>query len=254
MRHTARRRFGQNFLHDPQVIGRIVNALDPQPGQALVEIGPGLGALTEPVIAAAGHLHAVEIDRDLAAALRQRFSAQQLTLHEADALQFDFARLAENGRLRIFGNLPYNISTPMLFHLLECQGKIRDMLFMLQKEVVDRITAPVGSKAYGRLSVMLAIEVRAERLFTIGPGAFRPPPKVHSAMVHLVPHQQPLVAAHARRRLAQIVTQAFSRRRKTLRNALHGLVAVEQMLAQGLDPGQRPETVEPKQFAALAQG
>ncbi|NND58787.1 MAG: 16S rRNA (adenine(1518)-N(6)/adenine(1519)-N(6))-dimethyltransferase RsmA [Gammaproteobacteria bacterium] len=250
----ARKRFGQNFLHDPRVIARIVDALDPQPQQRLVEIGPGRAALTAPVLARSGRLDVVEIDRDLAHDLRAREEAG-LTVHEADALAFDFTALSQqyNAPLRVFGNLPYNISTPILFHLIEHVDVISDMLFMLQKEVVERIVAQPGNKTYGRLTIMLAVALRAESLFTIGPGAFVPAPKVESAIVRLTPLPQPLVDHETLNSMRMIVTQAFSQRRKTLRNALRGLVSAETMESCGLDPKQRPETVDPKQFAALAQ-
>ena len=250
----SRKRFGQHFLHDPQVIARIVNALDPRPGERLVEIGPGRGALTYPVLARAGKLDVVEIDRDLAAELRGATVSGELTVHEADALHFDFGALTRaSQRLRLFGNLPYNISTPLLFRLVAQSAAIGDMLFMLQKEVVDRMTAIPGNKTYGRLTVMLAVVTDMEKLFTIGPGAFTPAPRVDSAIVRITPLAQPGVSEAARGCFAQLVSLAFSQRRKTLRNALKGLATAQDIGNAGLDPGQRPETVDPQGFAALAQ-
>jgi len=251
----ARKRFGQHFLHDPAVIARIVAAIAPRAGDALVEIGPGPAALTAPLLAAAGTLDAVEIDRDMAAALREKFAAcTGFRLHEADALEFDWRALAllRDRKLRLVGNLPYNISTPLLFRLLDVADAIEDMTFMLQKEVVDRIVAPPGSKTYGRLGVMLAPRVTAERLFDIGPGAFQPPPRVWSAMVRLTIRPAPPAFA-ALPEFAAVVTAAFGQRRKTLRNALAPLLTAEQIAAAGVDPGARAETLSSDRFGALAQ-
>jgi len=251
----ARRRFGQNFLHDPFVIERIVAAIQARPGEALIEIGPGHGALTRPLLAAAGRLEVIEIDRDLAASLRSEFDGNgQFTLHEADALEFDFgARAAALGRpLRVVGNLPYNISTPLLFHLLANAHAIHDMHFMLQKEVVDRIVAEPDSEAYGRLGVMLAPRVRAERVLEVGPGAFRPAPRVWSAVVRLEVVPQPPSWALLPQYPA-VVTAAFGQRRKTLRNALRALLDEAAISAAGVDPGARAETLAPAAFGALAQ-
>jgi 16S rRNA (adenine1518-N6/adenine1519-N6)-dimethyltransferase len=248
----ARKRFGQNFLHDPRVIADIVAAVAPQPDDALVEIGPGRGALTAPLLELCGHLDAIEIDRDLAAELRLRFADRRLTLHEADALRFDFAALAaQRGRkLRVIGNLPYNVSTPLLFHLLDAHAAIADLHIMLQKEVIDRICAAPGSGAYGRLTVMLAPWVIAERLFDVGPGAFRPAPQVWSAVARLTVRAQPAFAVD--QRYARVVAAAFSQRRKTLRNALRLMLDAATITACGIDPGVRPETLTPREFAALA--
>lgn len=248
----ARKRFGQNFLHDPRVIADIVAAVAPQPDDALVEIGPGRGALTAPLLELCGHLDAIEIDRDLAAELRLRFADRRLTLHEADALRFDFAALAaQRGRkLRVIGNLPYNVSTPLLFHLLDAHAAIADLHIMLQKEVIDRICAAPGSGAYGRLTVMLAPWVIAERLFDVGPGAFRPAPQVWSAVARLTVRAQPAFAVD--QRYARVVAAAFSQRRKTLRNALRPMLDAATITACGIDPGVRPETLTPREFAALA--
>jgi len=252
--HRARRRFGQHFLHDPAVIARIVAAIDPRPGERLVEIGPGLGALTLPLLDRAGRLEVVELDRDVIPRLAERARGRgELVIHEADALDFDFAALAGAGPpLRLCGNLPYNISTPLLFHLLEAQAAIRDMHFMLQREVVARMAASPSSKAYGRLTVMLAVRCRVERLFEVGPGAFRPPPRVDSAVVRLVPHATAPFPVADPGRFAAVVAAAFGQRRKTLRNALDGVVGPAGFAAAGIDPGRRAETLEPREFARLA--
>ena len=252
--HIARKRFGQHFLHDRHYIERIVNAFHPMADQHIVEIGPGLGVLTRELMARATHLHAVELDRDLTARLQQELGPTgQLTLHQADALNFDFCQLVPAGeKLRIIGNLPYNISTPILFHLLDQVGCIGDMLFMLQKEVVDRMCAPPGGRDYGRLSVMLQVRCQVESLFDVPPGAFTPPPKVDSAVVRLTPHAQPPVALRDPQRFAAVVKAAFAQRRKVLRNTLKGMVSADTMQSLGIDPGRRAETLSLGEFAALA--
>ncbi len=248
--HAPRKRFGQNFLRDGNVVTRIVRAINPQPGQHLVEIGPGQAALTRPLLETGCHLEVVELDRDLVPALQ---ALPGLTVHEADALKFDFCSLAQAGeQLRVVGNLPYNISTPLLFHLIEQAACIQDMTFMLQREVVDRMTAAPASEAYGRLSVMVQFHCQAERLFTVPPGAFFPPPKVESAIVHLVPHPQPPVVVADEALFARLVAQAFSQRRKTLRNTLKGWVAAEAMASVEIDPQRRAETLTLAEFARLA--
>jgi 16S rRNA (adenine1518-N6/adenine1519-N6)-dimethyltransferase len=251
----ARRRFGQHFLHDPLVIARIVAAVDLHPDEAAVEIGPGQGALTASLLQAAGSLDAVEIDRDLAQLLRERFAGQPgFVLHESDALEMDWMALAaqRGRRLRIIGNLPYNISTPLLFRLLQDSAAILDMHFMLQKEVVDRIVAAPGTAAYGRLTVMLAPRVQARRLLDVGAGAFRPVPKVRSSVVRLtVLDDLPDWAQSAC--FATVVSAAFGQRRKTLRNALQQHLSAAQIEAAGIDPGARAETLSPAQFGTLAQ-
>lgn len=254
MAHAPRRRFGQNFLHDPGAIRRIVAAISPRPHQRLVEIGPGEGAITLPLLAAAGALDVVEVDRDLVAPLAQRAAGLgTLRIHNCDALTLDLCTLAPAPeRLRVVGNLPYNISTPLLFHLLGQLACIADMHFMLQKEVVDRMVATPGSHAYGRLSVMVQYRCRAQRLFTIGAGAFRPAPKVESAFVELIPHEQPPVTVRDPQVFARVVRQAFSQRRKTLRNALRGLLEAGEIEALGIDPALRPEKLDLAAFAALA--
>ena len=251
----ARRRFGQHFLHDHSIIERIVAALDIQAGEAVVEIGPGRGALTRALLQrGAGSLDVIEIDRDLVAALGKSMAPDAaLAVHEADALRFDFAALAatRGRRLRVIGNLPYNISTPLLFHLLETRSALDDLHVMLQKEVVDRIVAPPGGEAYGRLGVMLAPWVVAERLFDVGPGAFRPAPRVWSSVARLRMRESPAFPVDAR--FGALVSAAFSHRRKTLRNAIKSCLEETQIVAAGIDPGLRPETLSPEQFATLAQ-
>jgi 16S rRNA (adenine1518-N6/adenine1519-N6)-dimethyltransferase len=248
----ARKRFGQHFLHDRSVLEHIVRELDPRPGEALLEIGPGRGALTEKLIGRTQTLDAVEIDRDLAA-LRQRFgSVAGFQLHESDALEFDLAALARQrgARLRVIGNLPYNISTPLLFHVAAAHEHIVDLHVMLQKEVIERIAAAPGSGEYGRLTVMLAPWFEARHLFDVGPGAFTPAPRVWSAVARLTVRREPAFVVP--RAFARTVSAAFSQRRKTLRNALRSLLDVEAIVAAGIDPGLRPETLSPAQFAALA--
>ncbi len=248
--HRPRKRFGQHFLRDLSVVSGIVAAIGPAEGDHLVEIGPGEGILTAPLAALPVTLDAVEIDRDLAAALRYRYAGEaHVTLHQADALKFDFAALGED--LRVVGNLPYNISTPLLFHLVEQRRAIRDMHFMLQKEVVDRMAAAPGSKQYGRLTVMLACSMEVERLFDVPPEAFRPPPRVQSSVVRLLPRTRPLEVGDERQ-FAALVTGAFSRRRKTLRNALGAWLTAEAIADEGIDPALRPERLAPEEFARLA--
>jgi 16S rRNA (adenine1518-N6/adenine1519-N6)-dimethyltransferase len=253
-RFPARKRFGQHFLHDPGVIDRIVRAVAARPDERLVEVGPGRGALTGALLDAAGALDAIEVDRGFATELRERFaSAPGFVLHEMDALDFDFAALARErgGRLRIVGNLPYNISTPLLFRLLDASTHLHDLHVMLQKEVVDRIVARPGTSEYGRLTVMLAPWVRIERLFDVGPGAFTPAPRVWSAFARLTVREVPAFAVDER--FAAIVAAAFSQRRKTLRNALRGRLDADGIRALGIDPGARAEQLAPEQFAALAK-
>lgn len=254
MQHRARKRFGQNFLHDPGVIRRIVAAIAPAPGQHMVEIGPGQGAITVHLLQAAGALDAVELDRDLIEPLvRQCEPLGRLNIIGADALRFDFTALATPGeRLRLVGNLPYNISTPLLFHLLEQKACIQDMHFMLQKEVVDRMAADPGGKDYGRLSVMLQVHCGVTPLFDIGPGAFRPAPKVTSSLVRLQPWPEPPHEIANPQRFAQLVNQAFSQRRKTLRNSLRDWLPAERMQQLGIDPRERPERLAVADFVTLA--
>ena len=247
-----RKRFGQHFLHDPQVIARIVSAIEPQRGERLLEIGPGRGALTAPLLERVGALMAIEIDRDLVRDLAQRFGPALEVLNE-DVLEVDLAAVRGAGApLRLVGNLPYNISTPLLFRLLEQRDAIRDMHFMLQKEVVDRMVAAPGSRTYGRLTVMLAPWVRMERLFNVGPGAFTPPPKVFSAIVRLTPLADPAFDIGSATRFERVVRAAFAHRRKTLRNALKGTLEISVLEQLGIDPGARPEQLAPAQYGALA--
>lgn len=254
MAHRPRKRFGQNFLHDPGTIAKIIYQINPKSNEHLVEIGPGQGAMTEPLLAESGKLDVVELDRDLIPVLQTRFASdKRFTIHQADALNFDFCALAAPGeKLRIAGNLPYNISTPLLFHLMARIDCIQDMHFMLQKEVVDRITAQPGNKAYGRLSVMLAYYCQSERLLTIGPGAFNPPPKVDSAIVRLIPHPEPPVTVGDLEQLSKLVAQAFSQRRKTIRNSMKLWLTQAEIEALEIDPGLRPEQLNLTQFAALS--
>jgi 16S rRNA (adenine1518-N6/adenine1519-N6)-dimethyltransferase len=249
----ARKRFGQHFLHDRSVLERIVREVAPAPDQALLEIGPGRGALTELLLGKSRTLDAIEIDRDLAQQLRARWGAPQgFELHQADALDFDLATLARTRgtRLRVIGNLPYNISTPLLFHIAAAHEHIDDLHVMLQKEVIDRIAAAPGSGEYGRLTVMLAPWFEARHLFDVGPGAFTPAPRVWSAVARLSVRREPAFAVPPA--FARTVSAAFSQRRKTLRNALKAIVGVEAIIAAGVDPGLRPEMLTPAQFAAIA--
>lgn len=251
----ARKRFGQHFLHDPSVLEQIVDAVSPSEGDSLVEIGPGRGALTRELLAAPhASLDAIEIDRDLASLLSDSLQAgPEFTVHQQDALEFDFAALAaaRGRKLRVIGNLPYNVSTPLLFHLLGSAAHVEDMHFMLQREVVARIAAAPGDEAYGRLTVMLAPWVSAEALFEVGPEAFRPVPKVWSAVVRLTVRSEPAFTVSPQ--FGMLVSTAFSHRRKTLRNALRDVVSREEIEACGIDSGVRPETLAPHQFNALAR-
>lgn len=254
MNHPPRKRFGQHFLHDPGTIDRIIRAIDPRPGQRLVEIGPGLGAITVPLLSAVGAMDAIEIDRDAIRSLAGACAAYgTLRLHEADALEFDFGALRGDAeRLRVVGNLPYNISTPLLFRLIEQREHIHDMHFMLQKEVVDRMCAAPGDDAYGRLTVMLAPSVTVTRLFDIGRGAFRPPPKVVSTFFRMLPLDTPPFPLTAPAEYARVVAAAFAQRRKTLRNALKPVLSAAQIESAGIDPGLRAEVVPPEGYARLA--
>jgi 16S rRNA (adenine1518-N6/adenine1519-N6)-dimethyltransferase len=255
MNHRPRRRFGQHFLHDPAVIARIIEAVAPAPGDRIVEIGPGEGALTLPLLARGVALTVIELDRDLASKLAARPEAGTLlTVVQGDALKVKLAELAAPGeRLRLVGNLPYNVSTPLLFRFIAQAAQVRDMHFMLQREVVERMAASPGTKAYGRLTVMLAAACRVAPLFDIGPGAFRPPPRVWSSVVRLEPWPEPPFALPDPARFAELVRRAFGQRRKTLRNALAGLVDEDAIRAAGCDPGVRAETLPPEVFARLAQ-
>lgn len=252
--HQTRKRFGQNFLHDNRVIEKIVRAVSPKAGDNLVEIGPGLGAITAPLLVASEHLTVVELDRDLAAGLAGRVTQpQKLTIVEADALKFNFLSLVkDNQPLRIVGNLPYNISTPILFQLLQYGSQVQDMHFMLQKEVVDRIVAAPNSKDYGRLSVMIQYYCKPEFLFEVPPGAFNPPPKVTSAVFRLTPYVQKPVVAKDEKNFANLVGHVFTQRRKTLRNSLKGRLDEQGIIATGIDPMARPENLSMAQFVMLS--
>ncbi len=260
--YRHKKALGQHFLHDPSYLARIVAAIRPGADDLMVEIGPGLGALTRPLLEKLTHLHVVEFDRDLVPRLRAEFPETRLTVHEADALKFDFASLlpspagggagGEDRLLRVVGNLPYNISSPILFHLAEYADQVRDMHFMLQKEVVDRMAAAPDTPDYGRLSVMLQARFRVMKLFNVPPGAFNPPPKVDSAVVRLAPLAAEAVPYRDAQRFAEIVARAFGQRRKTLRNTLKGLVEAEVMAGLGIDPQRRGETLSVEEFARLA--
>jgi len=253
MSHAPRKRFGQNFLRDEGVVAAIVTAIAPRAGDHLVEIGPGLGALTSSLLQASGRLDVVELDRDLVALLQRRYAGHSgIRIHGADALRFDFTALAGGVPLRIVGNLPYNISTPLLFHLFGQSSAIADMHFMLQREVVERLCAEPGGKEWGRLGVMAAYHCRAEWVMDVAPESFFPVPKVLSSIVRLVPHREPPVQVRPAR-LQTIVAAAFSQRRKTLRNSLGSLLGPDRIAAAGIDPGARAETLSLQQFARLAE-
>ena len=255
MHHRARKRFGQNFLRDTGVIGRIVHeAIDPRPGERLVEIGPGQGALTEPLLDAADSLEVIELDRDLIPGLRvQFFNYPNFVIHEGDALKYDFAQLRGDGApLRVVGNLPYNISTPLIIHLLGAGSAVADMHFMLQKEVVERLAATPGGPAWGRLSVMAQYHCQVEQLFTVPPEAFVPSPAVDSAIVRLTPHAELPHVASDPTLLFELVKQAFGQRRKTLRNNLKGRVSADTLEALEIDPRRRPQTLSVEEFVRLA--
>ena len=252
MTHTPRKRFGQNFLHDHRVIDNIISSTEAKPNEHWVEIGAGQGALTEPLLRLGVQLDVVELDRDLVVLLKDKFQhCDNLNIHSADALRFDFSALLKGDKLRVVGNLPYNISTPLMFHLLEHTDCIEDMFFMLQKEVVDRICATPNSKKYGRLSVMMQYYCDTEWLFDVPPESFDPIPKVMSAIVRLTPHTTPPVQVDVAK-LNTIVTHAFSQRRKTLRNALKKLIDEQTMIELGIEPTVRAENVSLAEFAKLA--
>jgi len=255
MAHIVRKRFGQNFLHDHHIISNILGSLYYNKDQHWVEIGPGQGALTESILTDGIQLDVVELDRDLVRFLSFKFrNFSNLTIHSSDALKFDFSALATQGeKLHILGNLPYNISTPLMFHLLENTPLIADMTFMLQKEVVDRICAEPGSKKYGRLSVMMQYYCETEHLFDVPPESFNPAPKVMSSIVRLVPHEQPPVVIDSVKSLNTVVTAAFSQRRKTLRNSLKKLILESNIVALDIDPTIRAECLPLEDFAKLSQ-
>ena len=253
MKHRALKRFGQNFLTDTTVVQRIVEAISPQTGQLLLEIGPGQAALTLPLAESGAELHLIEIDSDLAARLESRFrELANVTVHGADALQADFSAISSDRRFRLVGNLPYNISTPLLFHVLQWNHLIIDMHFMLQQEVVNRMAASPGSKAWGRLSVMCQYYCAVTPLFGVPAEAFTPAPKVESSIVRLTPHERPPVDVEDLAAFGQLLSRVFSMRRKTLRNSLRGLLDISQIESLGIDPGARPETLTLAQFAVLS--
>lgn len=249
--HKARKRFGQNFLVDRAILAQCVDAIDPQPGQHIVEIGPGLGALTVRLLAKVGHIDAIEIDRDIIVQLQKQFTPQQLTLYSADALDFDFGQFGAG--LRVVGNLPYNISTPLLFHLRTFSAIVCDMHFMLQKEVVERMVAGPGGRDYGRLSVMLQCDFAIDHLFSVPAGAFDPAPQVESAFVRLTPLPEPLVGPAYSTYYAFVVAAAFNRRRKTLRNAMAALLTARDFAQLGIDPSERAERLSVSDYAAIAR-
>ncbi|MEH6347493.1 MAG: 16S rRNA (adenine(1518)-N(6)/adenine(1519)-N(6))-dimethyltransferase RsmA [Bermanella sp.] len=255
MGHQARKRFGQNFLHDHNVIRNIVKSIRPKEGDNIVEIGPGMGAITELLLEATeGHLNVVELDRDLIPGLKVKFfNNPGFVVHEADALKFDFAKLKVDERpLRIVGNLPYNISTPLIFHLLSYSGTVKDMHFMLQKEVVQRMAAGPGEKNYGRLSIMAQYFCQVQHLFDVGPEAFSPAPKVDSAIVRLAPYETLPHPVKDHRTLENVVRTSFSMRRKTLRNNLKKVISSEQLENLGIDPSLRPERLSLAEFVLIS--
>ncbi|MFH1605017.1 MAG: 16S rRNA (adenine(1518)-N(6)/adenine(1519)-N(6))-dimethyltransferase RsmA [Pseudomonadota bacterium] len=250
MKHVPRKRFGQHFLTDQAVIAAIVAAIRPQADDAMVEIGPGLGALTTPLCSTLHHLHVIEIDRDIIAHLRRTYSPSGLSVHAGDVLEFDFSALP--CELRVVGNLPYNISTPLLFHLARYAERIRDIHFMLQKEVVRRMVASPGGGEYGRLSVMLQYRFDMELVLDVGREAFSPPPQVESAVVRMLPRPPVQLRAVNQTGLEQVVRRAFSQRRKTLRNSLAGLLETGDYALLEIAPGLRAENLRVADYVAIS--
>jgi 16S rRNA (adenine1518-N6/adenine1519-N6)-dimethyltransferase len=251
MKHIARKRFGQNFLTDGNVLNDIIYAIAPEPDDLMVEIGPGLGAMTRLLLKSLQQLHVVELDRDLVTRLQKSFDPAKLLIHSGDALSFDFSNLVAAGKkLRVVGNLPYNISSPLLFHLTDFTSVVQDQHFMLQKEVVERMVAAPGSKAYGRLSVMLQWRYKMDLMFIVPPTAFDPPPKVESAIVRMQPLVAPLACEVGN--LEQVALKAFSQRRKVIKNCLAGMFTEAQLIDAGIDPGDRAEVVPLEKFVLLA--
>ena len=248
--HVARKRFGQNFLVDHGVIAAIVSAINPKRDDVVVEIGTGLGAITEPLMQRVDHLHVVEIDRDLIARLKKQHTPERMTIHEGDALAFDFASIGKN--LRLVGNLPYNISTPLLFHLADYVDVLHDMHFMLQKEVVERMVAEPGNADFGRMSVMLQYRFYLEWLIDVPPESFDPPPKVQSAVVRLIPKPVSELNAKSQEKLSQVVLTAFSQRRKMLRNTMKGMLSDAGFAELGIAPTLRPEDVSVEDYVRIA--
>ncbi len=249
MYHTPRKRFGQNFLVDSQVIADILHAIHPAKNDLLVEIGPGLGALTQPLLRLLNHLHVIEIDCDIVERLRRKYTEKELTIYLASALEFDFSTLGRN--LRVVGNLPYNISTPILFYLSKFATYIDDMHFMLQKEVVSRMVAKPSTSDYGRLSIMLQSRFEMEQLFVVPSEAFLPKPKVKSAIVRMVPLKKPIIDPDKEKLFATIVSTSFSKRRKTLRNNLRDYLEPEDFKKLEIEPGLRAENLSVAQFIAI---
>jgi 16S rRNA (adenine1518-N6/adenine1519-N6)-dimethyltransferase len=250
MKHVAKKRFGQNFLTDQSIVNSLIDAINPLQNQTIVEIGPGLGALTKPLLKKINHLHVVEIDRDIVSWMQNEYAKNTITIHNVDALKFEFTTLGEN--LRVVGNLPYNISTPILFHLLENLRHITDMHFMLQKEVVERMVAQPSTPAYGRLSVMLQYHLAMEYLITVPPEAFEPAPKVESAFVRCIPHAVLPHKANDETHFAKVVLAAFGQRRKTLRNTLKGLLDDNGFVALNINPQLRAENLTVAQFVSIS--
>lgn len=250
-KYRTKKRFGQHFLHDHFVIQKIINEIKPLSSDCIVEIGPGLGALTFPLLEHLEKINVVEIDHDVINRLQQR-NNPKLIIHNQDALNFNFSKLEKNQSLRVIGNLPYNISTPLIFHLLEFSERIQDMHFMLQNEVVQRITAHPGSKSFGRLSVMVQYHYQTEYLFFVAPESFEPPPKVDSAILRLIPWKEQPFKANSEKNLSILVAQSFSMRRKTLRNNLKKIISEEQIEALGIDPNSRSETLNVEDFVKLS--
>lgn len=254
MTHRARKRFGQNFLHDHRVINDIVSIINARPNDHIVEIGPGKGALTRELAGQCQKMDLIELDRDLVKLLDAQFGhLEGITIHSADALSINYTALAQpDGKLRIIGNLPYNVSSPLLFHLVKHASSIHDMHFMLQNEVVNRLCALPGGKIYGKLSIMMQYHCRAEKLFEVGAENFSPQPKVSSAIVRLVPHQHPQARVENFTIFQELVAQAFSQRRKTLRNAIRCFLSEDELRSLDIDPGTRPETLTVREFAQLS--
>lgn len=256
IQHHARKRFGQNFLSDPSIIHRIIQSINPKPGQRLIEIGPGLGALTCPILKLVNEMDVIELDRDIVPKLQlncglDAVQNKQLRIHNIDVLQFNFSDLNYAEPLRIIGNLPYNISTPIIFHLVEYSPLIQDMYFMLQKEVVLRLAAKPDTSNYSRLSVMAQYHFQVNALFLVPPESFEPIPKVESAIVRLIPHKEKTIKVDDDKAFAKLVTQAFSQRRKTLRNVLKDICTVQQLESIGIDPTRRAQSLSLQQFADI---
>ena len=256
IQHRARKRFGQNFLSDPGIIHRIIQSINPKPGQRLIEIGPGLGALTCPILKMVGEMDVIELDRDIVPKLQlncglDAVQNNQLRIHNTDVLNFNFSNLGYDEPLRIIGNLPYNISTPIIFHLVEHSEIIKDMYFMLQKEVVLRLAAQPDTSNYSRLSVMAQYYFDVTALFLVPPESFEPMPKVESAIVRLVPHAEKTVKVDDDKAFSKLVTQAFSQRRKTLRNVLKGIISSAQLESIDIDPSSRAQSLSLQQFADI---